>query len=62
MDYFKINIIVVGAFLIVSLIIGLWFGRKVTTMRDYALANKSYGTGPLVMTYLATFIGAYWVF
>lgn len=62
MDYFKLNLVIVGLFLLISLIVGFLAGRKVTTIRDYALANKSYGTGPLVMTYLATFIGGYWVF
>lgn len=62
MDYFKLNLAIVGLFLLISLIVGLRAGRNVTTMRDYALANKSYGTGPLVMTHLATWIGGYWIF
>jgi Na+/proline symporter len=62
MDYSKLTIYLVGSFLILNLGIGLWFGRKSTSMRDYALANKSYGTGPLVMTYLATILSGFWLF
>ena len=51
----------VGGFFILNLIIGLWFGRKVTDIKDYSIANKSYGTGPLVMTYLATYVGGGWI-
>jgi len=34
--------------------VGLWAGRNVKTLKDYALANKSFGVGVLTMTFLAT--------
>ena len=32
-------------------------GKGVKDLRDYAIANKSYSTGILVMTFLATYYG-----
>lgn len=62
MDYSKLTLYLLGAFLILNLIVGLLAGRNVKTMRDYALADKSYRTGPLVMTYLATIVCGGWLF
>jgi Na+/proline symporter len=62
MDYYNLSLYLVGTFLGLNLIVGLLAGRKATTMREYALANKVYGTGPLVMTYVATFLGGAWIF
>ena len=56
--YLSIDAIVVYAFLLLTLTVGLWAGRNVKTIEDYALANRSYGTGTLILTFLATWIGA----
>lgn len=48
----------IGGFLLINLIIGLKSGKSIKTLRDYAIANKSYGVGALIMTYLATQIGS----
>ncbi len=50
--------IILATFLIAILALGLWAARGVKTMKDYALANRSLGTGVLTMTLLATFIAA----
>ena len=52
----NINLVVVGIFLLITLIIGLWAGRNVKTLKDYALANREFGVGVLSMTFLATYI------
>lgn len=62
MDSSTLTICLVGIFFIANLTVGLWFGRKSTSIRDYALANKSYGVGPLVMTFLATTVGGGYLF
>lgn len=54
MNYFSIDYLIVYAFLAITLFIGLWAGKGVKDIRDYAIANKSFGTGALVLTYLAT--------
>ncbi len=50
--------IILAAFLSTTLALGLWAGRGVKTMKDYALANRSLGAGVLTITLLATFIGS----
>ena len=45
-------------FLIVNLLVGLFFSRQVRTLKEYALAGRSLGLGVLVMTLMATILGA----
>lgn len=52
--YTTFNFIAVSLFLGASLVIGLWAGRGVKTMRDYAIANKNLFVGALMATMLAT--------
>ena len=54
MDYFSIDYFIVFSFLILTLIIGLRAGRGIKDIREYALTNKIYGVGALVLTWLAT--------
>jgi SSS family solute:Na+ symporter len=48
---------VVIVYLIIVLLIGLWAGRGITTMHEYALAGKSFGTLVIFATLSASFIG-----
>ena len=59
MDYFSIDYLIVYAFLIITLIIGLWAGRGIKDIREYAIADRGYGTGVLTMTLLATYMGGW---
>jgi solute:Na+ symporter, SSS family len=43
-------------FLIVTLVIGLRYGRSVKTLKDYALGGKNFSTSTLVATIVATWI------
>lgn len=61
MNHSTLMFTLLGSFFVLNLLIGLWYGRNVTSMRDYALANKSLGVGPLSITYLATIVGGAWV-
>jgi Na+/proline symporter len=54
MDYFSVDYLIVYAFLLITLVIGLRAGRGIKDMREYALANRSFGTAALVLTFLAT--------
>jgi len=56
MNYFSIDAIIVYAFLLITLVVGLWAGRNVKTIQEYAIANRAYGTGVLSMTMLATYL------
>lgn len=58
MQYFSIDYLIVYAFLAITLIIGLRAGRGVKDIREYAIANKSFGTGALLLSYLAANIAS----
>ncbi|XWN35228.1 MAG: HD domain-containing protein [Roseivirga sp.] len=57
MNYLSIDHLIVYAFLLITLAIGLWAGRGIKDIREYAIANKQFGTVALVLTYLATEVG-----
>ncbi|MEL6152882.1 MAG: sodium:solute symporter family protein, partial [Bacteroidota bacterium] len=57
MHYLSVDYLIVYAFLLITLYIGLRAGRGIKDIREYAIANKTYGTGALVLTYLATDFG-----
>ncbi|MEL6412616.1 MAG: hypothetical protein AAFQ08_00650, partial [Bacteroidota bacterium] len=37
--------------------IGLWTGKNIKDIKEYAVTNKKYGTAVLLLTFLATNIG-----
>ncbi len=50
----QLNIILVSLFLLANLVVGLMSIRKIKTMDDYALANRSLGGGVMIATLVAT--------
>ncbi|MDD9139906.1 MAG: hypothetical protein NQ127_03175, partial [Candidatus Cardinium sp.] len=46
--------VMVIAFLLLTLGVGLYYSRKVTTLREYAVGNKNFATATLVATVLAS--------
>ncbi len=54
MQIFNLDYFIVACFLIVTLVIGLSTGRGIKNIREYALANRVFGVGALVLTWLAT--------
>ncbi|MGI2298885.1 sodium:solute symporter family transporter [Candidatus Cardinium hertigii] len=48
---------IVAAFLGLTFLMGVYFSRKKTTFREYAVGNKQFGTATLVATVLATSFG-----
>ncbi|MGI2298858.1 sodium:solute symporter family transporter [Candidatus Cardinium hertigii] len=57
MMLFNMPIVIVGTFLLLTLIVGIYFSRKKTTFREYAVGNKNFSTATLVATVLATDFG-----
>ena len=49
--------IIIFGYLILVLLIGVWAGRGVKNMSDYAVAGKSFGTMAIFATLSASFIG-----
>ena len=52
-----VDYLIVGASLLIMFIIGLCAGTGIKDIREYAIANKMFGTGALLLTFLATNIG-----
>ncbi|MGI2299423.1 sodium:solute symporter family transporter [Candidatus Cardinium hertigii] len=57
MIYFNMPLYIVAAFLGLTLLMGIYFSRKKTTFREYAIGNKQFPTATLVATVLATAYG-----
>ena len=57
-NYLDTDHLVVYGFLAITLFVGLYVGRRVKDMNDYALAGRSYDMTSLVLTFLATGVGA----
>ncbi len=49
--------LIIFSYLIIVLIIGVWAGRGVRNMQDYAVAGRSFGTLAIFATLSASFIG-----
>ena len=62
MHHLSIDYLIIGAFFLITLIIGLRAGRGIKDIREYAIANKQFGTIALTITYLATNIAGASVF
>jgi Na+/proline symporter len=62
MNYMGLDAIIVYSFLLLTLGVGLWAGRNVKTIEDYALANRAYSTPTLILTFLATWVGGNMLF
>lgn len=50
------NVIVIG-YLLVVLVVGIWAGRRINNLSDYAVAGRSYGAIVIFATLAASFIG-----
>jgi Na+/proline symporter len=55
--HLDVDYLVVGIFLLITLVVGLRAGRGVKDFRSYAIGNKKFGTAALVLTFLATEVG-----
>lgn len=54
-----VDLVIIGFYLFVMLGISLYFGFRIKTMREYAVANKAYKTPVLVSAIIGTTIGGY---
>ena len=52
---FNIDIVIVVAFLIATMIVGMGHGKKIKTLEDYALGQRNFTTTALVATIVATY-------
>ncbi len=54
---FDLDIAIFLLFLIITLGVGIYHGRGIKTIEDYALGGRSFSTATLVATIVATCIG-----
>ncbi len=54
MSYLSVDHLIIYAILLITVIIGFRTGRGVKDIREYAIANRMFGTAALVLTWLAT--------
>ena len=54
---FDIDIAIVVCFLIINLAVGLYFGRGIKTIKQYAIGNRNFSTATITATIVATWIG-----
>lgn len=57
-----IDLLIVIAFLLITLVVGLRASQGVKDIREYAVADKQFGTSALLLTFLATYISGASVF
>ena len=57
MQYFGLDQCIVYVFLLLTLGLGLYAGRGIKDIKDYAIAGKMYGPATLVIALLATALG-----
>lgn len=58
----NLDIAIFFIFLALNLAVGLYHGRGVKTIEDYALGGRNFSTGALVSTIIATWIGGDYLF
>lgn len=59
---FDIDVFIVVTFLLVNLVVGLVYGKKVKTIEDYALGGRNFSTSAIVSTIVATWISGSFLF
>lgn len=52
-----VNLIIIIGFLITTLVIGIYHGRKVNTFKDYAVGNRAMSTWVITISLVATIYG-----
>ncbi len=52
-----IDLLLITLFLVVNISIGLWYGKDITSMQDYALGGRKFSTAALAATIISTWIG-----
>ena len=53
----NIDLIIVAIFLIITLIVGIYYGRGIITFQDYAVGNRKMSTTVITISLVATIYG-----
>jgi Na+/proline symporter len=52
----NLEIIIFSTFLVINLVMGLYFSKGVTTIKEYAVGDRNFSTATIVATLVATWI------
>lgn len=55
---FNLDIAIVASFLIINLIVGIYYGRNIKTLKYYAIGDRNFSTTAITATIIATWIGS----
>jgi Na+/proline symporter/signal transduction histidine kinase len=55
---FNIDLIIFTGFLIVNLLVGIYYGRGVRSIKEYAVGDRNFSTGTMTATLVASYAGA----
>ncbi|MGV2433227.1 MAG UNVERIFIED_CONTAM: hypothetical protein LVQ98_08275 [Rickettsiaceae bacterium] len=59
---FDIDTAIFLTYIVINVGFGLYWGRGVKTIRDYALGGRNFSTGTLVATIMASWVGGEYLF
>ncbi|MCC8398641.1 MAG: sodium:solute symporter family protein [Rickettsia endosymbiont of Labidopullus appendiculatus] len=54
---FDIDLAIITAFLVVNICSGIYYGRGIKTIKEYAIGNRNFSTGTIATTLIATWAG-----
>ncbi len=54
----NIDPLIVSSFLIINLLVGIFYGRGITTLKCFAIGDRNFSTATITGTIIATWIGA----
>ena len=57
MNISSIDLGIIIAYLVLTVVVGIYYGRNIKTFKDFAVGNKRFGVSLLTMTLFATAIG-----
>ena len=52
----NLEIIIFSTFLVINLVMGLYFSKGVTTIKEYAVGDRNFSTATIVATLVATWV------
>ncbi|CAF2233421.1 unnamed protein product [Rotaria magnacalcarata] len=56
METFNIDTIIFVGFLVINLLAGLYSGKNIKTIKEYAIGNRNFSTATIVATIVATWM------
>ncbi|WP_367364285.1 hypothetical protein [Candidatus Tisiphia endosymbiont of Nedyus quadrimaculatus] len=55
--HFDIDLAIIISFLVVNICAGIYYGRGIKTIKEYAIGDRNFSTGTIAATLIATWAG-----